>query len=81
MITAVSTIANNGTLIQPRIVREVKSNTTNTTTEIASKEVRKVISENTAKELRDMMKSAVENRENIYGSVVRIFCWRKDWYF
>ena len=38
-------------------------------------------SENTAKELRDMMKSAVENRENIYGTVVRIFCWWKDWYF
>ena len=76
MITAVSTIANNGTLIQPRIVREIKSNTTNTTTEVQSKEVRKVISENTAKELRDMMKSAVENRENIYGTVARLYGWR-----
>lgn len=69
LITAVSAIANDGTLIQPRVVKKLVNTDTGLATENEAKEVRKVISEDTAKELRDMMKTAVENRENVYGSV------------
>lgn len=69
LITAVSAIANGGTLIQPKIVREVVNTDTDTKENIETKEIRKVISEQTAKELRSMMKSVTENRENVYGKV------------
>lgn len=69
LITAVSAISNDGTLIQPRVVKKLVNTDTGLATENEAKEVRKVISEDTAKELRDMMKTAVENRENVYGSV------------
>lgn len=69
LITAVSAIANDGYLIQPRIVKTIKNTDTGVVTDTESKQVRKVISEETAKELRDMMKTAVENRERVYGTV------------
>lgn len=69
LITAVSTIANDGKLVQPRIVKRVVNTDSGAVEEYNTKEVRKVISEKTAKELRDMMKTVVENRENIYGTV------------
>lgn len=69
LITAVSAIANDGKLIQPRIVKKAVNTDNGATEEYNTKEVRKVISEKTAKELRDMMKSVVENRESIYGTV------------
>lgn len=69
LITAVSTIANDGYLIRPRVVKQISDTNTNIVTDVESDEVRKVISEETSKELRDMMKSAVEGRENVYGSV------------
>lgn len=69
LITAVSAIANDGKLIKPKVVKKVVNTETGTTTEMDTKEVRKVISEQTAKELRDMMKSAVDGRENVYGTV------------
>lgn len=69
LITAVSAIANNGKLIQPKVVKKIVNSETGTTTNIDTKEVRKVISEQTAKELRDMMKTAVDGRENVYGTV------------
>ena len=70
LITAVSAISNGGTLIQPRIVKQVENNNTGIVTEIESTEVRRVISEDTSKKLRDMMKTAVEGRENTYGNVI-----------
>lgn len=69
LCTAISAIANNGTLIKPKIVKKVINTTTETENEIESEEVRKVISEETAKKLRDMMKSVIENKDNILGSV------------
>ncbi|MDE5831202.1 MAG: PASTA domain-containing protein [Clostridia bacterium] len=69
LITAISAIANDGELIQPRIVKKVVNTDSGAVEEYDTKEVRKVISTKTAKELRDMMKSVVENRENIYGTV------------
>lgn len=69
LITAVSSIANDGKLVQPRVVKKVVNTDNGTVTEMETKEIRKVISEDTAKEIRDMMKTAVENRESVYGSV------------
>ena len=70
LVTAVSAIANGGDLIKPRVVRQIVNTDTGIVTENEADIVRKVISEKTAKELRDMMKSVVENRENVYGNVV-----------
>lgn len=70
LITAVSAISNDGYLIKPRIAKQISNTNTGIVTEVQSEEVRKVISEQTSKELRDMMKSAVEGRENVYGTVV-----------
>lgn len=69
LVSAMSAIANDGILMQPRIVKKVKNTDTDTTTEIESKEVRRVISEETAKELRDMMKTAIEDSKTGYGTV------------
>jgi len=69
LITAVSSIANDGKLVQPRIVKKVVNTDSGLVEEYNTKEIRKVISDKTAKDLRDMMKSVVENRENIYGTV------------
>ncbi len=69
LITAVSSIANDGKLIQPKVVKKIENTDSGTVTEIETKEIRKVISEDTAKKLRDMMKTAVENREKVYGTV------------
>lgn len=68
LITAVSAISNGGTLIEPRIVKKIDNK--KTVTEIESEEVRRVISEDTSKKMRDMMRTAVEGREKVYGSVV-----------
>lgn len=69
LVTAVSAIANGGTLIEPRIVKKVVNTDTGTTEELEKSDVRRVISEETSKKMRDMMKTAVENRENVYGTV------------
>lgn len=70
LVTAISAIANGGTLIQPRVVKQIVNTDNGIVTENEPTEVRKVISDKTAKELRDMMKSVVENRESVYGDVV-----------
>lgn len=69
LITAVSSLCNDGTLIKPKIVNKVVNTDTGTTQQIEKTEVRRVVSEDTAKKMRDMMKSVAENKENIYGSV------------
>lgn len=60
MITAVSTISNGGTLIQPRIVKQIENTDNGSITPTDVVEVRKVISEDTASKVRDMMHSVVE---------------------
>lgn len=57
MITAISCVANDGILMQPRIVKEITNTDTGTTTEIPTKQVRQVISKQTAKEVKSMMES------------------------
>ena len=55
MISAVAAIANDGKLMQPRIAKGLVDETGKTTEEFPSKIKRQVISEETAKETRDIM--------------------------
>lgn len=61
MITAVSAIANKGNLIEPRIVKKITD--AKKEVEIQPKIIRKVISEDTAQTVTDMMVSAVRYGE------------------
>ena len=61
LITAVSSIANGGTYIKPRIVKKIINSQTGETTEIPTKREERVISEETAKNVLSMMQSVVED--------------------
>ena len=55
MITAASVVANDGILVKPRIVKEIKNPDTNAVTTIETSNVRQVISKDTADKVKDMM--------------------------
>ena len=59
MITAVSAIANDGVLLQPRIVKQITNTETGAVTETPVTEVRQVISKQTADQVKSMMESVV----------------------
>ncbi|MBR1653933.1 MAG: PASTA domain-containing protein [Clostridia bacterium] len=59
MATAVSTIANGGTYIQPRILKQIVNSETGEITEIEPIKKDKVISEETSKKILSMMESVV----------------------
>ncbi len=59
MITMVSTIANGGKYVYPRIVKQIIDSTTKEVNEIETKFGEQVISEDTAKKVLDMMESVV----------------------
>lgn len=63
MITAISAIANGGTLVQPQIVDKITNTDTGEVTEFKPKTVRQVISKKTAEQVTSMMESVV-----IHGS-------------
>ena len=69
LITAVSAIANDGKLMQPRIVKQIENTETGTITEVETKTVRQVVSEETAKSVRDMMKYVVTDGGGKHGAV------------
>ena len=69
MITAVSAIANDGTLVKPRIVKSITNSDTGAVTTINAEEVRQVISSETASKVKDMMQSVVENGSGGKASV------------
>ena len=69
LITAVSAIANNGILMQPRIVKQIENPDTNITTTIEPVQVRQVISKATAKEMTNMMESVVTDGGGKFGQV------------
>ena len=60
MVTAVSAIANGGTLVEPRIVKEIIDTTTGEKETIEVNEKNRVISEETAKNVLSMMQSVVD---------------------
>ena len=59
MITAIACVANDGILMQPRIVKQIVNSDTGAVTEVSTKKVRQVISKQTAQELKSMMESVV----------------------
>lgn len=69
MATAVSAIANDGVLMQPRIVKEVSNVNTGAVTTVEPKQVRQVISPETAKTMLSMMESVVTDGGGKYGQV------------
>ena len=69
LITAVSSIANGGYLMQPQIVSKTVNKSTNDITNVESKKVRQVISEDTAKSVIEMMESVVTEGTGKRGAV------------
>ena len=62
MVTAVAALANNGWLMEPHVVAQIKS-AKGETIEIKPKKVRQVVSPSTAKIITEMMVAAVEGGE------------------
>ncbi len=69
MITAVSAVANDGVLMKPRIVKEIKNTDTGAITTIDPIEVRQVISKETASTVMDMLESVVTDGTGKYAKV------------
>ena len=69
MITAVNAVANDGILMQPRIVKSIENTDTNTVTTIEPTAVRQVISAETAEQVRSLMQSVVTDGGGKYGQV------------
>ncbi len=69
LITAISSIANDGILMQPRIVKEIVNTDTNAVTNVEPVQVRQVISSETASKMLDMMESVVTSGTGKLGAV------------
>lgn len=69
LITAVSAIANEGTLMKPRIVDKIVDQNSGSVTTNEPVKVRQVISKKTASEVMDMLDYAVSNGTGKYGDV------------
>lgn len=69
MITAISAIANDGILMKPRIVKEVKNTDTGAITTVETEKVRQVVSSETASKVKSMMESVVEDGTGYRGAV------------
>lgn len=69
LITAISAVANEGVLMQPRIVKEIKNTNTNATTTIEPNAVRQVISKETAETLMDMLETVVTDGTGKYAKI------------
>ena len=69
MITSVSAIANDGILMQPRIVKSIQNTDTGTVTTVEPKAVRQVVSSETAEQVRSLMESVVVEGGGRYGQV------------
>ena len=59
LITAISAVANDGKLVQPKIVSKVENSDTGVVEMQEDKEVRQVISKETSEKVKDMMQSVV----------------------
>lgn len=69
MITAVASVANDGILMQPRIVKEITNTDTGAVTTVEPTSVRQVISKETAESLLDMLETVVEDGTGKYAQV------------
>lgn len=69
LITAVSSLANGGTLVQPQIVSKIVNNDTGSVTSTQTNEIRQVVSKETADAVIDMMEQVVSNGTGKKGAV------------
>lgn len=69
LITAISCVANNGILIQPRIVKQVENADTGAITTIEPVQVRNVLSKDTCDKMLDMLQSVVDDGTGYLGQV------------
>lgn len=69
LITAVSAVANEGVLMQPRIVKQIKNVDTGTITNIEPTPVRQVISKDTADTMMEMLEYVVTNGTGKYAKI------------
>ena len=69
MITAVSAVANDGILMQPRIAKEIKNTETGAITTIEPVKVRQVISKETSETMLDMLETVVDSGTGSYAQV------------
>ena len=69
LITAISCIANDGVLMQPRIVKEIQNTDTGAITTIEPVEVRTVLSKDTCDKMLDMLQSVVDDGTGYLGQV------------
>jgi len=70
MTTAISCVANDGILMQPRIVKQITNTDTDSVTELQTKQVRQVISKQTAEKVKSMMESVVTQGTGRNGAVI-----------
>ena len=59
LITAVSSVANNGKLVEPRIVKQIENSDTKVIENQNIKEIRQVVSKETSEKIKNMMQSVV----------------------
>ena len=69
LVTAISSIANEGVLMKPRIVKEITNQDTGAVTTIEPKEIRQVISKETADKMMDMLEYVVTDGTGKYAKV------------
>lgn len=69
MITAISSLANDGMLVQPRLVGKIENSENGEIKTQETKNLRQVVSTETAKKLKDMMKSVVTSGGGKYAQV------------
>lgn len=69
MATAVCAVANNGVLIKPRIVKEIKNTDTGAITTINTAAVRQVISKTTAETMMDLLETVVTDGSGKYAKI------------
>lgn len=69
VITAISAIANDGVLMQPRIVKQIENSDTHAITTIEPVSVRQVVSKDTSDKLINMLESVVNDGTAGYGKV------------
>lgn len=69
LITAVSSLANGGVLVQPQIVSKIVNSDTGSVTTTQTNEIRQVVSKETADSVIDMMEYVVSNGTGKKGAV------------
>lgn len=69
MATAVCAVANNGVLMKPRIVKEIKNTDTGAITTINTATVRQVISKTTAETMMDLLETVVTDGSGKYAKI------------